>query len=106
MEIGAKTCCLKWWLIGMVIAVDSALPSNPAVGLDKVFSQLRPVVVKFVHCYLFYNQSFWDHCVVVVPCTLFETWNIDSCNKRVGKSLLESTMTQCSISNAVISHLL
>ena len=82
-----QTGCLKWWLIVLVIAADSALPGHPAVGLVKVVSQLRPVVVKFVNCYLFYYQSFWDHCAVVVPCNSFETCLINLLQSFVGFSV-------------------
>ena len=47
---------------------------NPEAGQAKMeISQLGPAVVKFMFCYLLYDQSFWDHCAVVVPCNSFET---------------------------------
>ena len=41
-------------LIGLVMAVIADLPCNPSVELEKVFGQLRPVVVKFKHCNLLF----------------------------------------------------
>ena len=38
----------------LVIVVFAVLPDNPAVELVKVFGQLRPVVVEFIHCYLLF----------------------------------------------------
>ena len=44
-------------LIGLVIAVIADLPCNPSVELEKVLCQLRPVVVKFVHCVCYFIKT-------------------------------------------------
>ena len=50
-------------------------------------SQLSLVSVKFIHCYLLYCQSFWDHFAVVVPCNSFETCLINLLQSFVGFSV-------------------
>ena len=44
-------------LVGLLIAVIADLPCNPSVELEKVLCQLRPVVVKFVHCVCYFIKT-------------------------------------------------